>query len=133
MKSGVTYVALNVRCKLPGNYIYFMADVPHLIKTVRNAWYNSQFARSRHSYILYQKIRLRRPIHHTKLYAHTCNEHPWREDRSLTSVIQLSMWVLYYRDPITFCTSIIESFEVNCPLLFFSITEKSRQNFFHNL
>ena len=84
---------------------------------------------------LYRKIRLRRPIHHTKLYAHTCNEHAWREDRSLTSVIQLLMWVLYYRNPSTFCTSIIESFEVNHSLLIFSVmekssvTEKSKQNF----
>lgn len=46
VKSDVTYVAPNVCCK-PGNYVYFMADVPHLIKTVRNAWYNSQLERSR--------------------------------------------------------------------------------------
>ena len=78
---------------------------------------------------LYRKIRLRCPIHHTKLYAHTCNELAWREDRSLTSVIQLSMWVLYYRDPITFCTSIIDSFEGNRLLLIFSVMEKSKQNF----
>ena len=68
-----------------------------------------------------------RPIHHTRLYAHTCNEHAWREDRSLTSVIQLSMWVLYYRYPITFCTSIIESFEGNHSQLIFNVTEKSKK------
>ena len=45
VKSGVTYVTPNI-CKRSGN-IYFMADVPHLIKTVRNAWHNSQHNRSR--------------------------------------------------------------------------------------
>lgn len=45
-KSGVTYVVPNI-C-LPGNFIYFIADVPCLIKTVRNAWHNSQANRSRH-------------------------------------------------------------------------------------
>ena len=59
-----------------------------------------------------------------KLYVHTCNEHAWREDTSLTFVIQLSMWVIYYRDPITFCTSIIESFKGNQSQLIFSVTEK---------
>ena len=78
---------------------------------------------------LYRKICLRRLIHHTKLYAHCCNEYAWREDRSLTSDIQLSMWVLYYRDPMTFCTSIIESFKENRLLLIFSVTEKSKQIF----
>lgn len=47
VKSGVTYVAPNVCCP-PGDYVYFMADAPHLIKTVRNAWHNSQLNRSRH-------------------------------------------------------------------------------------
>ena len=69
------------------------------------------------------------PIHHTKLYTYTYNEHVWREDRSLTSVIQLSIWVLYYRDPITFHTSIIESFEGNRSQLIFSVTEKSKKIF----
>lgn len=35
-----TYKAPNI-CR-QGSYIYFMPDVPHLLKTVRNAWYNSQ-------------------------------------------------------------------------------------------
>lgn len=47
MKSGVTYRAPNV-CHSSGDFIYFIADVPHLIKTIRNAWYNSQDKRSRH-------------------------------------------------------------------------------------
>ena len=47
MKLGVTYRVPNV-CRLSGDFIYFIADVPHLIKTIRNAWYNSQDRRSRH-------------------------------------------------------------------------------------
>ena len=46
-KSGVTYFAPNI-CRTPGDYVYFIADVPHLIKTIRNAWHNSQHNRSRH-------------------------------------------------------------------------------------
>ena len=38
--SGVTYKAPKII--QPGNFVYFIADPPHLIKTVRNAWYNSQ-------------------------------------------------------------------------------------------
>jgi len=45
-KSDVTYVTPNI-CSTPGSYIYFIADVPHLIKTVRNAWHNSQSSRTR--------------------------------------------------------------------------------------
>ena len=41
VKSGVTYMALNV-CRPPGDHVYFMADVLHLIKTIHNAWHNSQ-------------------------------------------------------------------------------------------
>ena len=62
VKSGITYVAPNVCCK-PGNYVYFMADVPHLIKTVRNAWYNSQLERSRHLVVSF------------KSYMHDCMLH----------------------------------------------------------
>ena len=47
MKSGVTYKVPNL-CRLPGDSIYFIPDVPHLIKTICNAWYNSQDKRSRH-------------------------------------------------------------------------------------
>ena len=39
-KSGVTYLAPNISS--PGNKIYFMADAPHVLKTVQNAWYNSK-------------------------------------------------------------------------------------------
>ena len=41
-KSGVTYKAPNI-----GHYVYLMPDAPHLLKTVRNAWYNSQANRTR--------------------------------------------------------------------------------------
>lgn len=44
-KSGVTYMAPNI--SLPGSYVFFMADVPHILKTTRNAWYNSQANRTR--------------------------------------------------------------------------------------
>ena len=39
-KSGITYLAPNISS--PGNKVYFMADPPHVLKTVRNAWYNSR-------------------------------------------------------------------------------------------
>ena len=38
-RSGVTFKAPSIA--LPGNFIYFICDVPHLIKTTRNAWSNS--------------------------------------------------------------------------------------------
>ena len=44
-KSGVTYKAPNI-CR-QGHYVYLMPDAPHLLKTVRNAWYNSQAKRTR--------------------------------------------------------------------------------------
>lgn len=47
MKSGVTYKVPNVCCSSRDS-IYFIPDVPHLIKTIRNAWHNSQDKRSRH-------------------------------------------------------------------------------------
>ena len=45
-KSGVTYKAPNVYSQ--GEFVYFVADPPHLIKTVRNAWYNSRLNGTRH-------------------------------------------------------------------------------------
>ena len=39
-KSGITYLAPNISS--PGNKVYFMPDPPHVLKTVRNAWYNSR-------------------------------------------------------------------------------------------
>ena len=44
-KSGVTYKAPNI-CR-QGHYVYLMPDAPHLLKTVRNTWYNSQANRTR--------------------------------------------------------------------------------------
>ena len=43
--SGITYKAPNIT--KPGSFVYFIADPPHLIKTVRNAWHNSQANGSR--------------------------------------------------------------------------------------
>ena len=56
-------------------------------------------------------------------------KHAWKDGRSLASSFKLPIWVLYYRDPITFCTSIIESLEDNRSLFIFSVMEKSKQNF----
>ncbi len=39
MKSGVTYRVPNVCCS-SGDFIYFIADMSHLIKIICNAWYN---------------------------------------------------------------------------------------------
>ena len=44
-QSGVTYMAPNISA--PDRFVYFIADAPHLLKTVRNAWYNSQVNRTR--------------------------------------------------------------------------------------
>ena len=46
-KSGVTYLAPNV-CRAPGDKVYFIADPPHLLKTIRNEWYNSQSKKTHH-------------------------------------------------------------------------------------
>ena len=46
-KCGITYLAPNI-CHAPGDKVYFIADPPHLIKTIRNAWHNSQHNRSHH-------------------------------------------------------------------------------------
>ena len=59
VKFGVTYITPNVCCKPPENYIYFMADVPHLIKTARNAWYNSQLARFQHLMVIFKFSNIR--------------------------------------------------------------------------
>ena len=39
-KAGVTYKAPNI--SRSGHFVYLMPDAPHLLKTIRNAWYNSQ-------------------------------------------------------------------------------------------
>ena len=44
-QSEVTYMAPNIMA--PSRFVYFIADAPHLLKTVRNAWYNSQTNRTR--------------------------------------------------------------------------------------
>ena len=40
MKHGVMYKTVNRFCQ--ERFIYFMSDVPHLIKTTRNCWYSSK-------------------------------------------------------------------------------------------
>ena len=40
LKSGFRYKAPNIFS--PGQFVSFMADLPHLIKTVQNAWYKLQ-------------------------------------------------------------------------------------------
>lgn len=46
VKSDVTYKARNIY--VLENFVYFMCDAPHLIKTVRNAWSNSRVNGTRH-------------------------------------------------------------------------------------
>ena len=50
-KSGVTFKAPNIA--LPGNFVYFICDVPHLMKTTRNAWSNSTANGTRHLEVLH--------------------------------------------------------------------------------
>ena len=51
MKSGVTFKAPNIT--LPGNFVYFMCDVPHLMKTTRNAWSFSTANGTRHLEVMH--------------------------------------------------------------------------------
>ena len=53
MKHGVIYKTVNRFCQ--ERNIYFMSDVPHLIKTTRNCWYSSEWWCSQHvgMYLLY--------------------------------------------------------------------------------
>uniref|UniRef100_A0A1X7U031 Transposable element P transposase n=1 Tax=Amphimedon queenslandica TaxID=400682 RepID=A0A1X7U031_AMPQE len=39
LKDGIAYKTINKYCH--NRFIYFMSDVPHLIKTARNCWYSS--------------------------------------------------------------------------------------------
>ena len=55
-KSGVTFKAPNIA--LPGNFVYFMCDVPHLMKTTRNAWNNSTANGTHHLEVLYYLINI---------------------------------------------------------------------------
>lgn len=49
-KKGITYKTPNLF--RPGSFIYFISDVPHLLKTTRNAWSNSKEAGPRHLWVL---------------------------------------------------------------------------------
>ena len=45
MKNGIVYKTVNWFCC--DRFIYFMSDVPHLIKTTRNCWYSSSIGGTR--------------------------------------------------------------------------------------
>ena len=49
MKHGVVYKTINRFCQ--ERYIYFMSDVPHLIKTTRNCWYSSKSGGTRYMWV----------------------------------------------------------------------------------
>ena len=49
MKHGVVYKTINRFCR--ERYIYFMSDVPHLIKTTRNCWYSSKSGGTRYMWV----------------------------------------------------------------------------------
>ena len=48
-KEGVVYKTVNRYCQTRS--IYFMSDVPHLIKTTRNCWYSSHFSGTRYMWV----------------------------------------------------------------------------------
>ena len=49
MKYGVVYKTVNRFCQ--ERNIYFMSDVPHLIKTTRNCWYSSKSGGVRYMWV----------------------------------------------------------------------------------
>ena len=49
MKHGVVYKTVNRFCQ--ERNIYFMSDVPHLIKTTRNCWYSSKSGGARYMWV----------------------------------------------------------------------------------
>ena len=49
MKHGVMYKTVNRFCQ--ERFIYFMSDVPHLIKTTRNCWYSSKTGGARYMWV----------------------------------------------------------------------------------
>ena len=49
MKEGVVYKTVNRYCTTRN--IYFMSDVPHLIKTTRNCWYSSTSSGTRYMWV----------------------------------------------------------------------------------
>ena len=49
MKHGVIYKTVNHFCQ--ERNIYFMSDVPHLIKTTRNCWYSSKSGGARYMWV----------------------------------------------------------------------------------
>ena len=49
MKEGVVYKTVNRYCQ--ERNIYFISDVPHLIKTTRNFWYASKASGTRYMWV----------------------------------------------------------------------------------
>lgn len=49
MKDGVVYKARNIYA--PEKFVYFMPDVPHLIKTTQNCWEHSHGSGTRHLWV----------------------------------------------------------------------------------
>ena len=45
VKKGIVYKTVNRYCH--ERFIYFISDVPHLIKTTRNCWYSSSLTGTR--------------------------------------------------------------------------------------
>ena len=62
-KSGVTFKAPNISRN--GHFVYLMPDAPHLLKTIRNAWYNSQAKGTRN---LIVRINVNYSIIHVNVY-----------------------------------------------------------------
>ena len=50
-RCGITYKAPNLT--LPGQFVYLMVDVPHLMKITRNAWSNLQAKGTRHLEVMF--------------------------------------------------------------------------------
>ena len=49
MKNGIPYKTVNRYCK--DRNIFFISDVPHLIKTTRNCWYSSTSSGTRYMWV----------------------------------------------------------------------------------
>ena len=65
LKKGVVYKAVN-RYSEDKRDIYFMSDVPHLIKTIRNCWSHSDYGKTR----LMQ-------VHKYCTHTQACNKHTY--------------------------------------------------------
>ena len=52
MQHGVVYRTKNIYAP-DGRYVYFLSDVPHLMKTVRNCWLGSRVNGPRYMQVIY--------------------------------------------------------------------------------